>query len=1208
MKTAMLKKSLRIIPRTVLAIIGILISLVSFGYTDTILSHTQHFIIPENIDINDDCGKFYSIFTHETIEQIKFEIIAGNDDDIFKINSLTGDLQINDNILLNYNKKNKYSLIIKTVDGNLTDIDTAIIMLKDKDSCIFIDPGYKGTERGTRSEPYNSWNDIKSWKAGFAYLQKRGTVYGENEIRIPSPGGTKQKHIILGAYGRGRRPVLDGTTLENDEAGIYIGYFATPAGYIDVYSFIVHSSEGIGTGPATHHILINDCEVYNCVDNAGIYIYRDANTKGVKLYNKIYNTVSRNNKDEKGYHGIKLEGSKNEIINCHLYGNGRHGLQVAYHSSDNLIKYVYAHHNDDNGFNIAGDTNRIYNCIAHDDLLGFQFLNNSHNDIMANCKSYSNRWHGIGAYATSHNIFIEKNYTYNNLLTGIRLTVDPVGITIRQNKVFNNKTNGIQLDSHPKNVKINYNIIYDNSEYGINLVGGESISIDNNTIYNNSIKIENLVTDVLIRNNFTNNIIGTYSGSNNIINGPSSNYEDASARNFNLKEGVEAIDAGKDVGLKYDYSGNPILGNPDIGAFEFYKTQIREVNNPPVIFNKIFNVADSLPEGTYIGTISAVDYDTGQKLDYSIIDGNINNTFSLNSSTGDIIITDNTEFASLDSFCLTVEAKDDGLGNLSATAIVLINIISTDSPPGETQEIQNISPVIKNQVFYIKEEDKLDDFLVTVEANDPDFAQNLTFSIISGNEGNIFAINSINGNLTINDTSKLDFEESVLYSLNVAVQDDGEGNLTSSAMIKMITLPRMRAFYIDPTNTNDPLEDGTTDHPFDSWADVSWQEGNSYFQKRNTTANESKINVYANNVTLSAYGQGDNPVINSSATDFAVRVFEKTDVTIQNLKIIADEAISCIYFLGSSCDNNIIEKCYLEGANNGLRVIDGKTITLRYNTFANNSEAIYSYAETTKIYYNVFKENDTGVNVSSYLSSTEIYNNVFYDNSRGVSTSYSSLTIYNNIFYLMDQGDQAINHKLDNLVSDNNIFYPEQDGFLDIGDKRYSSLYDYQQSTSLDLNSFTSDPMFKDIYNNNFSVEPSSPAIDGGRDVGLLMDYYGYSVPSGRNPDIGLSELMDNAIISAVEPFFDDGGDGEAPLIFPNPSDGRFKISYSNSNFQTSELQIKDMAGALIYQDVIGSDEVDSPAQIDITSAPKGIYLVLLAIDDKIYTQRIVIN
>ena len=51
----------------------------------TQLSFKHTFIIPDNAQINDDCGKFYSLFVHPTVDQIQFEIIGGNEEGIFKI-------------------------------------------------------------------------------------------------------------------------------------------------------------------------------------------------------------------------------------------------------------------------------------------------------------------------------------------------------------------------------------------------------------------------------------------------------------------------------------------------------------------------------------------------------------------------------------------------------------------------------------------------------------------------------------------------------------------------------------------------------------------------------------------------------------------------------------------------------------------------------------------------------------------------------------------------------------------------------------------------------------------------------------------------------------------------------------------------------------------------------------------------------------------
>jgi hypothetical protein len=659
--------------------------------------------------------------------------------------------------------------------------------------------------------------------------------------------------------------------------------------------------------------------------------------------------------------------------------------------------------------------------------------------------------------------------------------------------------------------------------------------------------------------------------------------------------------AGIDIGITHDFDGNEITEIPEIGPYEFIEDDTIIQNTSPVINNQNFIVYDSVSEGTIIGTILANDIDTLQSLSYQLISGNSNDVFLLSSATGDLIVNNKSELFNNDFYQLLIRVTDDFSNPLSDSGLVIINVYHVDTTPA----IVNHPPVIYDQDFDIREDDDLDNLEIKVISYDPDTGQNLTYSIISGNVDNTFSLNSSSGQLTVSNASALNFQSKTEIGLNIKVQDNGEGNLTDTAFITITLIPELTVFYIDPDNTDDPRENGSSDHPFDSWKDVAWKDGNSYLQKRNTTANENKINIYANNVILGAYGEGERPTINSMANDFAIRAFDKSGVTIQNLKIIAGEAISCVYFLGSSSENNLIEHCRFEGANNGVRIIDGKTITLRYNIFSNNSDAIYSFAEITKIYYNIFKENEVGINVSSYLSSTEIFNNVFYDNRRGVSTSYSSLTIFNNIFYLMAKGDQAINHQLDKLVSDNNIYYPEQEGFLDIGNMQYSSLHDYQITTGLDLNSFTSDPLFTDIYNENFAVEPESQAIDGGRNVGILIDFFGFSVPAGNQPDIGFIESRYEKITTLINPF---EYNKETPGIFPNPSDGRFKIFYNNQNFEKSRVQIRDVAGTVLHSCIFYSYESEFVQSLNLPDLSSGIYVIFIEVEDKIYSQKIIIN
>lgn len=69
--------------------------------------------------------------------------------------------------------------------------------------------------------------------------------------------------------------------------------------------------------------------------------------------------------------------------------------------------------------------------------------------------------------------------------------------------------------------------------------------------------------------------------------------------------------------------------------------------------------------------------------------------------------------------------------------------------------------------------------------------------------------------------------------------------------------------YIDPTCPSSGNGTTTTcgaNGPFKTWSEVSWASGNSYLQKKGTTAREL-VTIGASSVTLAAYGSGYNPKI-----------------------------------------------------------------------------------------------------------------------------------------------------------------------------------------------------------------------------------------------------------------------------------------------------------------------------------------------------------
>jgi hypothetical protein len=531
--------------------------------------------------------------------------------------------------------------------------------------------------------------------------------------------------------------------------------------------------------------------------------------------------------------------------------------------------------------------------------------------------------------------------------------------------------------------------------------------------------------------------------------------------------------------------------------------------------------------------------------------------------------------------------------------------------PGDTiydnPEIpENKQPQIQDQAINVEEANYVAPHLGSVSASDPDVGQLLTYSIVSGNTQSYFVINKTTGEITT--TQDNIFNNTQLeYKLVVKVEDNGEIKKNNQATVTIKLAPELNVVYIDPTNKNDVAQKGTIEHPFASWKGLTWKNGYKYYQKRGTTANEDKISVYCTGATIGSYGNGDYPIIMSTSKDYAIQALNKDNITIANIHIIANDAISSIYLLGNTSGIYTVQNCVLENSDYGVRILDGKQVTLKYNTFKNCNMGFYSHANENNVFYNVFTKNESAIEIASLSSINKVYNNVFYENGSGISSSNGELTLYNNIFYLYKDGDIALNLKLDKFLSDNNIFFPERDGFIAIADKTYNNLKEYNNDYSIDLNSFSQDPQFVDVYNSNFAISQSSPAINAGKLVGLEKDYYGISVPYAGIPDIGISEILSGRINTAIN---NQSNDDNTLNIYPNPSKGQVNIEINKtgiSDGQTSMLKVMDQAGKTVYTKVINLSDKDGSESIDLSNNENGIYYFLLQLVDKTITEKLLL-
>ncbi|MEZ5194834.1 MAG: hypothetical protein R2764_00065, partial [Bacteroidales bacterium] len=102
--------------------------------------------------------------------------------------------------------------------------------------------------------------------------------------------------------------------------------------------------------------------------------------------------------------------------------------------------------------------------------------------------------------------------------------------------------------------------------------------------------------------------------------------------------------------------------------------------------------------------------------------------------------------------------------------------------------------------------------------------------------------------------------------------------------------------YIDPTNQGDPGQDGSIDHPWDSWSDVSPQSNTSYLQKRGTMEVRSStlMTLSSSNlhdIYIGAYGTGERPVIHFDDANGIYLKYTR-GITIENLELVGNYGVT----------------------------------------------------------------------------------------------------------------------------------------------------------------------------------------------------------------------------------------------------------------------------------------------------------------------------
>jgi len=121
-----------------------------------------------------------------------------------------------------------------------------------------------------------------------------------------------------------------------------------------------------------------------------------------------------------------------------------------------------------------------------------------------------------------------------------------------------------------------------------------------------------------------------------------------------------------------------------------YTITLTEFNDSPTIAPQTFSVSENSANGTVIGTVVANDVNTRQSKTYSILSGNTGGAFSINASTGVLVVTNSLQlnYEVTPSFALVVKVMDNGTVPLSAQATITVNLTNV-----------NETPIISTQTF-----------------------------------------------------------------------------------------------------------------------------------------------------------------------------------------------------------------------------------------------------------------------------------------------------------------------------------------------------------------------------------------------------------------------------------------------------------------------------------------------------------------------------
>ncbi|XP_030621432.1 protocadherin Fat 1 [Chanos chanos] len=220
---------------------------------------------------------------------------------------------------------------------------------------------------------------------------------------------------------------------------------------------------------------------------------------------------------------------------------------------------------------------------------------------------------------------------------------------------------------------------------------------------------------------------------------------------------------------------------------------VLDADDHPLVFEHrdyVTTVPEDVAMGTRLLRVFAAckDAEVDAKITYSITEGNEHGAFSVDSRTGDVFVIEELDYEVSHEHYLTIKATATDKYSPSDTTTVAVHIT----------DVNDNAPVFSQDVYsaVVSEDVQLGSTVVIVTAKDIDGPSNsrVRLSIVDGNQGSPFLIDTVSGEVRV--ARQLDREKTSGYALTVLASDSGNPPKSSSTVISI---------DVSDVNDNPPL-------------------------------------------------------------------------------------------------------------------------------------------------------------------------------------------------------------------------------------------------------------------------------------------------------------------------------------------------------------------------------------------------------------------